>query len=363
MLHEIRLPDWSEMGRRKNKNGEFVPVGLKIRHAIIRLLYDNPTVSARVPSTRQLALEYKLSERTVASELKKLREEKWIITRRGSGIFTNPNMANFQHHHIGHKIIGILIGDSRVLINDYTNWAIQSYCGLDLCPLVGHPRNVILSSNSPENIYEELRSQNFDGLIWGFPPENMHKHLVKLLRNGLPVIAVYAEVPGIPCLLFDNEAIGREMGRLLIQEKRRRLFWCSINSINPQMQMSSCLDFMKENASYKFESYDFRSIHTCADEFDQMIASGVIPDAVYAHGEYLFTVLQLMKKHGLDPVSQCRVICEGGMVRQLPDFHGITYTNDFSALAGVSADLMRQMLAHPGQTYENIILPTKVKLV
>ena len=81
------------MGRHKNTDGTFIPVGLKIRFEIINRLYQAPGLSVKIPSARELAARFHLSPSTVTLELQKLVREGYLIGRRGSGTYTNPEKA------------------------------------------------------------------------------------------------------------------------------------------------------------------------------------------------------------------------------------------------------------------------------
>lgn len=186
-------------------------VGLKIRFEIINRLYQAPGLSVKIPSARELAARFHLSPSTVTLELQKLVREGYLIGRRGSGTYTNPEKAFFMPGSISRKVVGILVADGKLLVYDAVDWAALSYCGMALSPEIARPRFVTLLTSSPENIYEELLSQNLSGLIWIHPKRMFYGIIHRLLQNNFPVIAVKSDDPEIPSINYSFYQSGMEI--------------------------------------------------------------------------------------------------------------------------------------------------------
>ena len=170
------------MGRHKNKNGAFVPVGLQIRHDIINRIYQNPNVSVKLPSARELAARFHLSQATVTQELQKLVKEGHLIGKHGSGTYTNPDKSKFIRSVISRRIVGILVGDGKLLIYDPVDRAVQAWSGMAFSPELAHPRPITLNSNAPEGFYDELLVQNLSGFE---PAEAVVREAVRLGQKGI----------------------------------------------------------------------------------------------------------------------------------------------------------------------------------
>ena len=220
------------MGRHKQINGQFVPAGLAVRHDILKMIYQTPSVSIRLPSALQLAKKHHVSRTTVTNELKKLTESGWIIGKPGIGSFTNPRQPLSCGQIPGKRIIGMLLGDTWHLMSVYTDWAVFSYAGLELLPDIGHPKTVTLFSEDPEQVHQELISSTLDGMIWIFPPRKYHKVIQRLQQEGKPVVTLYTQIPGVPCIEFDHAKIGADIAPLLMKEEIKKVFWFTIEDLN-----------------------------------------------------------------------------------------------------------------------------------
>lgn len=62
----------------------------KIWHRVMSILYRSGGCSVKIPSSNELAREFGVARSTVRIALEKLTEEGFLVTRRGSGTFTNP---------------------------------------------------------------------------------------------------------------------------------------------------------------------------------------------------------------------------------------------------------------------------------
>ncbi len=67
----------------------------KIRHYVMNLIYRNGSRSVRILSSRELAEQFQVTRFTVREALESLTREKYLITQKGIGPFTNP-LAGFR---------------------------------------------------------------------------------------------------------------------------------------------------------------------------------------------------------------------------------------------------------------------------
>lgn len=76
----------------------------KIWYRVMSILYRSGGQSVRIPSSNELAQEFGIARSTVRIALEKLTAEGFLITRRGSGTFTNPKCrlnANWEGPLVG----------------------------------------------------------------------------------------------------------------------------------------------------------------------------------------------------------------------------------------------------------------------
>jgi LacI family transcriptional regulator len=81
-------------------------------------------------------------------------------------------------------------------------------------------------SSSEDDVPLEVLNGLLDGLVlyaWG--PDDLTQRLVE---SHLPVVTVADEVPGLPCVVVDDEMGGRLLVRYLVQKGyQRALYWCA----------------------------------------------------------------------------------------------------------------------------------------
>ena len=63
---------------------------LQIRHYLIGEIYRAGTSSVKLPSVRELARKFSVAQCTVSAVTAELIRDGWLRSRRGLGIFTNP---------------------------------------------------------------------------------------------------------------------------------------------------------------------------------------------------------------------------------------------------------------------------------
>lgn len=80
---------------------------VRLRHYVMSLLYQGGSESVRLPTAIQLAEEFGIARSTVLLALKQLREEGYVVGKRGSGVFTNPLAGCLPLHN--RKLIGLLL--------------------------------------------------------------------------------------------------------------------------------------------------------------------------------------------------------------------------------------------------------------
>lgn len=336
------------MGRHKNTDGTFVPVGLKIRFEIINRLYQTPAVSVKIPSARELAARFHLSPSTVTQELQKLVREGYLIGKRGSGTYTNPEKVNFTPGSVSRKIVGILVSDGKLLLYDAVDWAAQAWCGMALSPDVAHPRFITLLTSSMENIYEELIAQNLSGLIWVHPDRQHYEVIRKLIGNGLPTVAVRCDTPDIPSISYSFFHSGQKVAELAAKEKRHLIFYAPSNNDHWTLQRIAGIEqYIEQHPQAALQLQSFHSVHTCTEKLEREFAAGKIPDAIYCNGEYIFVMLDLAKKYHIDITGRCRLFAEEQHICRCGRYHGYAIHYPFRDIGIRAAEMMQLLLENP----------------
>lgn len=331
------------MGRHKQINGEFVPAGLAVRLDILKMIYQAPTTSIRLPSAIQLAKKHHVSRTTVTNELKKLTESGWIIGKPGIGSFSNPQQPLSCGQIPGKRIIGMLLGDTWHLMSVYTDWAVFSYAGLELLPDIGHPKTVTLFSEDPEQVHQELISSTLDGMIWIFPPQNYGKVIQRLQKEGKPVVTLYTQIPGVPCIEFDHSKIGADLAALLTKEGFGMIFWWTIEDPNAKQVLRGAENYWKKHVGKSPKIVVFDKRYDCFEKLEEFFKKGEIPDALFIHeGDFLSGIRDLMKKYSLS--DRIQIITSWSHVRKDKEFRGIVYKNDFQKMGILAAEYIKKLL-------------------
>lgn len=330
------------MGRHKQINGKFIPAGLAVRHDILKMIYQTPTVSIHLPSAIQLAKKHHVSRATVTAELKKLSDIGLIIGKPGIGSFSNPEKSNLYDTEVQKKFVGILNADTWKFINSFTDWALMSYIGMELIPDIAYPQNMVLSTTQPEQVYQELLTSNMSGFIWIFPFYNYPELYQKLQENGKAVITIYRQIPNVPYLEFNQEKIGADIANLLLQENRTRILWCLLGDDWSRRKMQGAIDFRKAQGITQIQDMILDSKMNFIADMEKIFSGDDLPDAVFIHSESVFRVLELLKKYKL--TEKVIMITSWGHVRKRKDFQGIVYKHDFQRLAQIAAEYMRKLL-------------------
>ena len=289
---------------------------------------------------------------TVKLELQKLVREGYLVGRRGSGTYTNPEKGKFIPGALGRKIVGLLVRDGRLLIYDVIDWAVQSWCGMGLAPDVAHPRSITLLSSSEEQVYEELRSQNLSGLIW-VHPHVVHQNVIRRLnRSGIPVVAVKSESADYASIDYSFYNTGRRVAEQAARENRKCIFFAPTNNDYWMLQqVAGIRDYAARHPEAGMTLRVFDSAYTCTEELERCFEAGEIPDAMYCNGIYAYTMLNLARKYRIDLVERCRLFAERQHVYKCPAYHGCVIDYPFSEIGDAAAEMMRVLLEDPNARF------------
>ena len=82
---------------------------MRIRHYVFDWLASREGSVTRLPSNRELAEKFGVSQPTVVRALQELVREGYLTNRRGVGLFSNPDRIGTRESRIG----GFVFGDGR----------------------------------------------------------------------------------------------------------------------------------------------------------------------------------------------------------------------------------------------------------
>ncbi len=192
--------------------------GLLVQRAwnyVMNIIYHNPGKVVRVPSSRQLAKTLNISRSTVNQAFEKLLDAEYIITRQGSGTYTNPRRSFFSEQEQA-PLVGLCFFDGDAFYYTGSNWRIISALGNCLGEW-GY--NIKLHQNGIAGKVQTDQMLQFSWLDALVSFKGKPTELMKLSEN-IPVVAIGSmPYPGLPSILLKNNIAATEIADLCIRER------------------------------------------------------------------------------------------------------------------------------------------------
>ena len=333
----------------KHSKEEWKSVGQRVRFEVMSIITKSGGTQQKLPSAQKLADKLGISRMSVVAELKKLAQEGYLVGKAGSGTYINPDKVRTMRHNFSGKVIGIIVGDSRSYVSEYTNWALQSRVGTKILLTGNLPRLITLSDPlNPELTERELLSAGLDGLIWIFPFQSDlrgEELTARLNEQNLPTLSLF-DINGTPRVLPDAESSGRKLCRLFLEEGRKNLLWDHFFVTDPFLQLqyeAAAKTFEEAGFSVKKHWYCCRS-GELGDILEKRLLAGDVPDGINCHTFSYGTVRLLLEKYGIDTQKQCRISILAHELIRFPDFCGIVRREPHNLLADTAVELMLKML-------------------
>lgn len=334
----------------KHPRENWKSVGQRVRFEIMGIITKSQGGCVKIPSAQKLADKLGISRMSVVAELKKLAQEGYLIGKPGSGTYTNPDKIRSMRRDFSGKVIGIIVGDSRGYVSEYTNWVLQSRVGMKILQTGNLPRLLTLSDPLNTELSEqELLSAGLDGLIWIFPFQSDLPGAFltdRLNRNHLPTVSLFA-MEGTPRIVPDAESSGRELCRRFLAEGRKKLLWDHFFASDPflKVQFRSAAECFKENGFAAEKYWDLVRNEELSLFLERQLQSGIVPDGIICHTFAYGSIRPVLEKYGIDTQNQCRISILGHDLIRHPDFCGILRREPHRQLADTAVELVLKMIA------------------
>ncbi|MBO5307784.1 MAG: GntR family transcriptional regulator [Lentisphaeria bacterium] len=333
----------------KHPRENWKSVGQRVRFEIMGIITKSQGGCVKIPSAQKLADKLGISRMSVVAELKKLAQEGYLIGKTGSGTYTNPEKIRSMRRDFSGKLIGIIVGDSRGYVSEYTNWVLQSRVGMKILQTGNLPRLLTLSDPLNTELSEqELLSAGLDGLIWIFPFQSDLPGAFltdRLNRNHLPTVSLFA-MEGTPRIVPDAESSGRELCRRFLAEGRKKLLWDHFFASDPflKVQFRSAAECFKENGFAAEKYWDLVCNEELSLFLERQLQNGIVPDGIICHTFAYGSIRPVLEKYGIDTQNQCRISILAHELIRFPDFCGIVRREPHNLLADTAVELMLKML-------------------
>lgn len=333
---------------------------LKLRHDIISLLYNSHNESIKLPSIRQLALDYGFAKATVQIMMEKLTKEGYIFSKKGIGFFTNPAKGFIFPGLDPLPLVGLIWGDGKSFYQDHFIWQELSSIGLMLTSHKINTRTLNINSINIENIAEEIIHSKLDGLVW-LHPYKKHEDIFEKINSEIPLVTICNNkfFENINGLSFDYETYGRIVAETFILEKRSKV----LLAISGE-KLLTCLDsfrhtYVKAGIDYQEKLIENNPL-IFFNELEEALSSPDPPEVLVTNHIYVEIAIKMMKKYNIDPNCQCRILSMGTPLEK-KEAQVLSLGTSFEDIGNNVTDMMQGLLSCKGNHVEHRMQPLVIK--
>lgn len=324
----------------------------KIKNYLMSLVYHAQHESVMVPSSHELAVQFNVARATATKALNQLMAENFLTARRGIGTFTNP--VRMQNYGAPARIIGFLICNGKNIFYEYSSWVVLAVVGLELTrhdcflSLIQLPE-----TEDPERVEAEIRARNLDALIHVGQSSLCHPVLVKLTREGFPLLTMFCD--GSTCNYdFSLEQSGYEIGVILAGE-RRGVFYAMLPWPRPELAAGIRRAYREAGCDLDFQTFIELS------ELREAVRKRP-PDALYITAAFDTPILDMLEELGVDYRSACRLVTYRSKVID-SRYCGFQHVPPETEL---TSEMVRELLAMlDGKRFEpgNRLIPLQIRRI
>lgn len=201
---------------------------MRIRFFVLNELYHNNGRSVSLPSLRELSKRFNIALSTVQLAIEQLRDDGYVICRRGTGMVTNPRMG-FFFSWSPPPLVGIKTynGDWFCLTKTFCD--VINPISQELCERGWHMRQLMNATTTSASIERELSESYLDGIVMVFVSEEYARIAEKTVPHHV-VVSQEAEEPHryqIKCLY---RHCTMELARRMHQRGLRRVMTTSLEN-------------------------------------------------------------------------------------------------------------------------------------
>ena len=190
---------------------------MRIRHYVFDWLAASKGSVMRLPSSRELAEKFEVSQPTVVRALQELVKEGFLTNRPGVGLFSNPGKLATREG----RIWGIVFGDGRWAFLSRDAFHMASCIGQELLARDNHNLlKLITMGETQQEQFPELSM--LSGICWWCGEEKVIPNMRRIAETT-PVVVLSGRIPGFDCYYYDFEAENYEIARWMIENGARRL--------------------------------------------------------------------------------------------------------------------------------------------
>lgn len=316
---------------------------MKIRRYMMNVIYRANGQSVQVPTILELSRKFGVSRPTVSKAMKALTDEGYLIGKRGIGSFTNPNfkMALSSPLEKDVPLVGILIGDGMAV--HYSSYSSQLLGALlnHLPYLPCYVHLVSLSVSDPEHVYEEIRNERLDGLVWHNPEPQNFEVCRRLRKEKFPLVLGGCRCDDIPSVDFDFEDAGYQCGKILYRKGCRNVIFFP-NVFPWSLEAEGLLRAYREEGIILNENLFLKDCYTAHEKIRDILSYGIPVDAIYGQMLTYNTIEDYLLEIDPEIYKRCTLVASGGIV--VPPrhpFHRLAYVVPFDEYGKKITDILK----------------------
>ncbi len=330
---------------------------MKIRRYMMNVIYRANGQSVQVPTILELSRKFGVSRPTVSKAMKALTEEGYIIGKRGIGSFTNPNFRVELSSPLEKNVplVGVLQGDGMgVHYSSYSSRLLGALLNhLPFLPCYVHL--VSLSASDPEHIYEEIRNERLDGLVWHNPARQNFEICRRLRSEGMPLVLGGCSCEGIPSVDFDFGGAGYQCGKILFREGRRNVVFFP-NVFPWSLEAKGLLRAYREEGIQLNENLFLKDCYTAHEKIRDMISYGIPVDAVYGQMLTYNVIEDYLREIDPEICKRCTLVASGGIVvPPTQPFHRLAYVVPFEEYGKQITEVLKNLFAGKDDTKARLL--------
>ena len=320
---------------------------MKIRRYMMNVIYHANGQSVQVPTILELSRKFGVSRPTVSKAMKALTDEGYIIGKRGIGSFTNPKFKMPLSSPLEKDIplIGILMGDGMgVHYSSYSSRLLGALLNhLPYLPCYVHL--VSLSVSDPRGVYEEIRNERLDGLVWHSPEPQCLEVCRRLWRENFPLVLGCCNCDAIPSVDFDFEDAGYQCGKLLCREGRRHVVFFP-NVFPWSLEADGLRRAYHEEGIVLNENLFLKDCYTAHEKIRDILSYGIPVDAIYGQMLTYNTIEDYLLEIEPELYKRCTLVASGGLV--VPPrhpFHRLVYIVPFEEYGKQITEVLKNVFS------------------
>ncbi|MBS1371272.1 MAG: GntR family transcriptional regulator [Lentisphaeria bacterium] len=302
---------------------------MRIRHYVFDWLAASKGSVMRLPSSRELAEKFGVSQPTVVRALQELVKEGFLTNRPGVGLFSNPGKLATREG----RIWGVVFGDGRWAFLSRDAFHMASCIGRELLERDNH--NLLKLITMGETQQEEFPELSMlSGICWWVGEEKVIPDMRRIAET-VPVVVLSGRIPGFDCYYYDFEAENYEIARWMIANGSRRLALVMSGS-HPEAIRG--VERACEEANLAFPAgYILGPDRESEQELDRMVSLGCQPDGIIFNCKAIGFPEAIRRHPELD---RCLIACDELWVDRKWQFTGLRVRTHFERVAAEVVDLL-----------------------